>query len=220
MGGAVATLPAPLASTGTCGRKTSGSALGTASIAVQSGATLSGTGSHAGAATFASGGIVSPGVSAGAATLTLGAATFQGSSVYNFDLRDAAGTAGTGWDLLQVSGALNLTATDVSPFRINVTSLTTGDVAGPASNFNASDIRLWTLVNATGGISGFNPDAFQIDLTGFANTHDGLWSVAQVGDSLMLSYAGFTPVPEPAEWAVLSGIGLAGWALHRRRRGR
>jgi hypothetical protein len=163
-----------------------------------------------------SGGVVSPGLTLGASTLSVGNTTFGTGGILDFNLRDATATAGTGWDLLQVNGALSITATDVSPFQVQVTSLAVGDVAGNASNFTTGDTFYWTLMNATGGITGFNPDAFQIDLTGFSNAHDGLWFVTQAGDSLQLAYAGFTPVPEPAEWAGLCGLGLLFWAIRRR----
>ena len=126
----------------------SGSALGSSALTVHTAGILAGTGSMSGSANFHSGGSVSPGSSPGPATLTLGSTTLGAAGSYTFEIKDAAGTAGTAWDLLSVNGALNITATEVSPFRIHVSSLSLANTPGQASNFATGDSRFWTLISA------------------------------------------------------------------------
>ena len=64
----------------------------------------------------------------------------------------------------------------------------------------------------TGGITNFAANLFNIDITGFQNTHNGNFSITQNGNNLDLVY---TAVPEPRA-ALLGGLGLL--VLLRRRR--
>jgi autotransporter-associated beta strand protein len=87
----------------------SGSATGTGAVLVQSGATLAGSGSIAGAVTIDKGGILAAGNSPG--TLTLGALTLAGGSTLNYELGQAGVPGGALNDLINVTGNLNLDGT-------------------------------------------------------------------------------------------------------------
>ncbi|WP_208511722.1 autotransporter-associated beta strand repeat-containing protein [Variovorax paradoxus] len=87
----------------------SGSATGTGAVQVQSGATLAGSGSIAGAVTIDKGGILAAGNSPG--TLTLGALTLAGGSTLNYELGQAGVPGGALNDLINVTGNLNLDGT-------------------------------------------------------------------------------------------------------------
>ena len=168
--------------------------------------TLAGAGTVTGAAVLATGATVAPGEPVGTLT-TSGDVTFGGGGNYNWQVLDAAGTAGSaeGWDLLSVGGALAITATAADPFAINLWSLSAADplTSGPAANFDSTQAGNWTLLSAAGGITGFATDAFTIATAaangtdGFANSlGSGVFSLAVNGNDLDLV---FTPGGTPAD---------------------
>jgi fibronectin-binding autotransporter adhesin len=189
-------------------------------VTVQSGGSVQGSGG-VGAFTIAGGGNVSPGNSPG--TLTAGATTFGPGGSYTWQINDASpGGAGatTGWDLLSISGALNVTATSSSPFTLTLSSLTSGNLAGSVIDFNPLQNSSYTVATASGGIGGFNANQFVIDATGFSNaTNGGTWSLVAVGNNLNLNFTA-SAIPEPSTYAALAGVcalGLAAWRKRRRR---
>jgi hypothetical protein len=135
------------------------------------------------------------------------ALTFGSGGKYSFDVQDANGPAGTGYDTLTGVGApgtLTVSATPGSPFTIAVESVTPGGYGtlGLAANFNPSISYSWTLLSAN-SISGFNSADFSIDLSRFQNSlAGGNFVVGESGNTLTLN---FTPVPEPSTWALMAG---------------
>ncbi|NBW96543.1 MAG: hypothetical protein EBR28_07375, partial [Planctomycetia bacterium] len=165
----------------------------TGAVVVASGATLAGTGTVGGSTTIQSGATLAPGASPGTLTFTQGL-TWAGGGNYNWQVLDAGGTAGTsrGWDLVSVAGTLSIASTAANPFRLNLWTLsgTSPDVSGSAANFDATKPASWRIANATGGISGFSADKFQISATaangtgGFANgTARGTFNLALSGST-------------------------------------
>ena len=118
-----------------------------------------------------------------------------------------------------VAPSLTLNATPTSKFAISVDSVSnTNGTPGLAINFNPDQSYTWTLVRTTGGISGFNSDAFDIVTAGrFLNpTSGGSFSVGLSADSLELQLI-FTPVPEPASVLLAAAGGLGVVQVVRRR---
>jgi len=195
--------------------KLSGSAANSAFTVA--GGILSGSGTL-GALTVNNGGTIAPGNSPG--TLHAGATTFAGGGSYLWEINNVDGTAGAdpGWDLLAVNGGLTISATNANPFTIDVTSLTSGNVAGLATGFSTSASYSFTLVSTTTGISGFSADKFTVNTSGFANIFDGTWALALAngGNDLALTYTGVSAVPEPSTYALLAGFAALGGALVRR----
>jgi autotransporter-associated beta strand protein len=173
-------------------------------------AVLGGTGPISQALTLNNvGDVLSPGNSPGIQSYTV--AQSWNSFSYDWEVNDFTGTtAGTAFDRITVAGSLALTGGSGS-YILNLLSLTSANVAGDAPNFNEID-RSWNILATTGGITGFNASAWQINATGFTNNEAGLWSLASDGNNLVLSY---TAIPEPAA-ALLGGIGTL--LLLRRRR--
>jgi hypothetical protein len=69
------------------------------------------------------------------------------------------------------------------------------------------------IASTSGGVSGFDPEAFEIDATQFTVGNPLRWQLEHQGDDLLLSYT-----PEPTAAAGVFGT-LAALAV-RRRRGR
>jgi fibronectin-binding autotransporter adhesin len=178
----------------------------TGGLTVAAGGTLGGSGTVGGPVTVAANATLSPGASPGNLSFAKGVA-LSGAGAYNWQIRDAAGTAGspTGWDLLSIGGALTINATSANPFNINLWSLsgTAPDVNGNALNFSPTQSSTWTIASAAGGITGFSSDAFVINTAaingtgGFTNPVGfGTFSLAVAGNDLNLV---FSPGTGPTE---------------------
>jgi autotransporter-associated beta strand protein len=152
-----------------------------AEMAINNGATLTGNGT-AGAVTIHSGGTIAPGNSPG--TITTGNMTWNGGGTYAWELASANGTAGTGWDLISSNGSLTIGANATNKF--NIAASTTN-----ASGFNPNArVSTWKIANFAGGITGFSPDAFSINATGFENLPAIYgFGVSTNGTALNFSYA-------------------------------
>ena len=188
------------------------------SIQVNSGASLGGSGTTG---SLLVNGTLTPGNSPG--TLNTGSQTWFNSANYNWQIFDATGSAGSGYDLLNISGSLDLSNLTAGGFGINMWSLSgiNPDVNGNATNFNAANNYSWILAQAASGITGFEATDFSIftsannGTAGFSNTFDGALSIAVAGNNLVLNYQA---VPEPSS-AALTLLGLVSTlALARRRR--
>ncbi|WP_166654369.1 choice-of-anchor D domain-containing protein [Tahibacter aquaticus] len=165
--------------------------LGSPQVSVASGAAIGGSGTvvalqvHA-AATLAPG--------AGVGNLTTGGLSLAGAIHYNWQLLDASAAAGIGYDTLTINGALDLSGASGSKINLWTLSSMAPDVSGLASNFDAEVAASWTLIHTTGGISGFSAASFAIvtgaenGTSGFANPYAGQFSVAVVGNDLVLKY--------------------------------
>jgi autotransporter-associated beta strand protein len=198
---------AMLANNGTIG--SSGAGL----VNVNFGSLAKGAGSYAGGYAVYDGGKFSPGNSPG--TVTSGPATWGAGGAYQWEINDATGTAGTHWDLSQITGTLTVAAgtTTNSKFTIAVAGLTSLNAPGLPAHFDPSQSYQWTIATAT-SVVGFSPSAFVVDASGFAAP--GAFSVVQAGNAVALR---FTPVPEPAAVLGCCALTAAGWVgLWRRRR--
>jgi len=185
---------------------------------------VSGTGILGGSGTLASmtvalGGAMSPGNSPG--TQTIADLTWGDGGSYIWEVNDSNGSEGAdpGWDWIDVTTSFDLSGLSAGGFTIDITSLTTGNVAGLAAGFDYSGLEygdpfatsFTILTLASGNITGFDAGDFVLDDGNFVNGKLE-WSLAAAGADLVLS-AVF--VPEPSSTALL---GLGGLALMLRRK--
>ncbi len=135
------------------------------------------------------GGAINPGSSPG--TMNAGATDWGTNGVYVWEINDFAGTYGAdpGWDKLNVTGALTVSATTGQTFTVALTSLN-GGAAGAAANFTNTTIYTRSIATAT-SISGFSADKFMIDTNGFQHDlNGGSWVVTNTATTIDLV---FTP---------------------------
>ncbi|WP_438480644.1 beta strand repeat-containing protein [Oleiharenicola lentus] len=192
--------------------------LTTSAVTVASGASLGGGGTI-GTLTLNSGSTLTPGNSPG--ELTAGNTTWEGGANYEWEINDAASPAtgaGARYDLLAISGTLTINATAENKFTLLLTSLLANNTAGDVMNFNSALNSAYTIASATGGIFGFDANAFQINSTGFTNQlNGGSWNLSQDGNTISLNFIAASAIPEPSTYAAIAGIAALGLAAWRRR---
>lgn len=185
-------------------------------VSVNDGGTLGGTGTIGGAITVNSGGTLSPGNSI--ESLASGSNTWNGGGAltFEFSTNGSSGSAGTEWDLLTITGGLDLTgASSGTPFTINLVTMVDATTPGLLGSWNPDVNSLWAgFVTTTTGVTDFSADKFAFNVGDFENPLNGSFSVAVNGTNLDLVY---TAIPEPATSALLIGSFAALMAFRRRR---
>lgn len=165
---------------------------------------------------------ITPGNSVGTASTT--SQTWASLGSYDWEINKADGTAGLtagGWDLLNLSSTLTISATSGSKFNINILSLGLDNLPGNTDSFNDLTNYNWLFADSASAISGFSADKFTLNTSGFIDTFIGTFDIAlgdtiSGGDNTQL-YITYT-VPEPATWALLVFSLTMVMVLRRRRR--
>jgi autotransporter-associated beta strand protein len=157
--------------------------------------------------------VLSPGNSPGIQNFT--PSQTWSSFTYDWELNNFTGTtAGTAFDQISIAGALNLSG---SNYTLNVISLTAGNVPGNVPNFTEVDTS-WTILVASGGISGFDSAEWLVDTNSFSalGSIAGRFTISQSANNLNLNYV----VPEPSTYALLgvSALACGAWFVRRRRK--
>ena len=194
--------------TGTGKLSVNGSAMGCGWINVQSGATLGGTSSMA-SVQILSNATLAAGNSIG--TFTATNLTLAAGAHVQEQLDATHGVAGMNWDLITVNGPAALSGiSSSSPLTVDVYNY--GGLDGAVGPTNT---LVWNFLDASGGITGYDPQAFVVTTTGLEGWTNGAWSVSQTGNSLQLT---FLAIPEPvsATLVFLLGGALVGWRRLRR----
>jgi autotransporter-associated beta strand protein len=181
-------------------------------VVLESNGLLGGSG-DVGNVELKSGSLLTPGNSPG--TLTAASSSWAAGSTYEWEINNAAGTAGTNWDLFSVVGALDLSAlSSTAKMNLVLESLS-------IANFSTTTSYNWVIAQAgsfigTGLADGtnvtslFNIDA--ADFNGGVGSTNG-WKV-EVGSANGLRTLNLMAIPEPSTGSML-GLGLAALVVTR-----
>jgi fibronectin-binding autotransporter adhesin len=185
-------------------------------ITVNNGGSLGGSGS-VGAVSLTTGSHLKPGNSPG--TLTAASAIVLGGSTYNWQISALEGTAGTNWDLLSVTGLLNMTGV-TSSNRWNL--VITGD---GFTGWTGTSEYSYVFAQAV-SVSGFSANV-GTDVTSLFNiTTSGITSLPNVSSNpdgdfkVVVGRAGdlttlkLMAIPEPSTGSMMA-LGLAGLVVTR-----
>lgn len=194
-----------------------------------SGGTLGGSGTIGGSVSVGSNVSLAPGESPGTLTFA-NALTWAPAGNYNLEVLSATGNVpGTSFDTIVVTntGSFTLTANSGARFNLNLLSLSADFLPGNVVDFNSSASYSWQIASSFNPIVNFAPNAFNINTSGlgnFTNALNGGFFSVSLGTDGGNPFAGntaiflnFTPVPEPATWALMIS-GLSAIALVYRRR--
>ncbi|WP_262885468.1 CARDB domain-containing protein [Lunatibacter salilacus] len=140
-------------------------------------------------------------------------ASFSSGEVYNWQINKYSGSAGNnpGWDLIKIANNLNISATKEAPFIIKISSLDYNNSPGYLGGWYPAVDKCWSIVVADRGITGFDPEKFELDLSGFLAynfVYNGTFSVQQLDDfTISLCFTAY--IPGPGEQGVPGATG--GW---------
>jgi hypothetical protein len=195
---------------------------GAGGFTLAAGQTLKGIGTVTGNTAVGGNSTLSPGNSPGTLPI-VGTNTWAGDGAYLWEINNATGSVGTNWDLVNISGLLDITATSGTTFKIDITGLTVGNTVGVVPGFNNSNSYSWLIADSTSTVSSFADSKFQLLTTNFAASNplgDGSFAILRgdapgVGGDDTQLYLTFIPMPEPASLAMLACGMLSLWLFRK-----
>ena len=191
-------------------------------IVVDNGGRLAGNGSFASSVAIGTGAILSPGLTGGGpiGMLAFDHLELNPGGVYEWQIQDANNSFGHDQIVISTPTTLVINATAADRFTLKVISLALNGTNGALSGFDPTQPYAWNIFSYDSLGGAFDPAAFTIDATLFANSlyggpgGSGSFSLSDNGGQIMLN---FTPVPEPSTYVLLL-VGLGAIALQLKRR--
>lgn len=177
--------------------------------------TISGTNWNGGLSgiTVGAGVVIAPGNSPGQADT--GSQIWADGGTYQFEINDANGIAGVNWDIIAISGNLDLSGLSTGGFTLDLISLDGSNQAALLSGFDQDSPFSWEIAEAGSIVGSITPNMFEVDTTNFLNDLNGSFSVDQSGNALVLNYS---PIPEPGHFALIfAGVALTLALRHRQK---
>ncbi|MCA9263045.1 MAG: autotransporter-associated beta strand repeat-containing protein [Planctomycetales bacterium] len=119
-------------------------------------------------------------------------------AVYEWDLLDATGNAGTGWDVVRVD-SLTFAASSAGPFEVELYPVTDQGLEGRVQSFDASLDYTWPVITSS-GIIGLTEDQLFLDASRFVDAHPdsrfGTFALRNVGSDLVVQYDPISGPPD------------------------
>ena len=113
---------------------------------------------------------------------------------YAWEMANATGSPGAGWDWINITGDLTITATNKP---VNTGQEFTIAISGAGANFDNTKANSWVIATASGAVNLFNANKFILTTTGFTpdgGLGGGTFSVVLQDKSVVLL---FTPASTP-----------------------
>jgi autotransporter-associated beta strand protein len=177
-------------------------------------AKLAGTGTISKTVNINSGATLSPkdhGTNSNIGTISTDNQTWAGGSTYQWEISNATTAAGSGYDTVNVNGALTISANSGNKMTIKVVS------HGPVTGWNPTSVWHWTIATATSNIAALAGN-FQLDVTDFLDDNAGDLASFQVDLDATSKQIRVSYVPEPGSTLLLGGMSAVGLLGRRRRR--
>lgn len=159
---------------------------------------------------------VDPGFPVATQTISGGNQTWKGGGIFVFNIHNATGAPGVGWNFMNFingAGFDFLLGGGFGNFNIDIQGFAAEGVPGDPLNFDPNQNFNWAFVNAT-GITGFDPDLFNLSVSGFTGVTADKFSISADSSGLKINYEGEGPapvVPEPATVvSIIGGFAVAG----------
>ena len=118
-----------------------------------------------------------------------GGLIFVAGGTLGWDMVDATGDSGVGYDVVTLIGgassaSITVNATAANPFTIAVKSVTGGNVM----NFDDAQNYVWTMATMSGGVANFSSDKFTVNTGDFSTAYTGNFGVTANETELQLVY--------------------------------
>ncbi len=154
-------------------------------------------------------GTIAPGGDGVGAITNSADVTFGAGGIFSVAVQNALGVPVSGWDFLQAGGQLNVAATAINPFTVQVHSFDPYG-SGLVTNFNAATNYDWTVVAASGGLAGYSVGAVAVDTSLFQNDlAGGYFYMRSNAGALVLSFTNNHPPVAATNWVYATPKGVA-----------